>query len=111
MQRIPSTEVNHRMRQIRQFAASDGLVVLTSHDRPALVIMDVGRCLQLLYSAEQLMNLLAATNLVEIVRAVSAADTIGLSHHADWIKQALAELQDANDAKLKIRKIERSPSE
>jgi hypothetical protein len=48
---------------------------------------------------------------VEIVRAVSAADTIGLSHHADWIKQALAELQDANDAKLKIRKIERSPSE
>jgi len=111
MQRIPSTEVNHRMRQIRQSASSDGLVVLTSHDKPALVILDVGRCLQLLYGTEQLVKLLAANNLVEIVRAVSAADTIGLSRHADWIKQALTELQDADDAHLKIRKIERSPSE
>ena len=65
MQRIPSTEVNHRMRQIRQFASSDGLVVLTSHDKPALIILDVGRCLQLLYGAEQLVKLLAANNLVE----------------------------------------------
>ena len=111
MQRIPSTEVNHRMKQIRQSASSDGLVVLTSHDRPALVILDVGRCLQLLYSTEQLVKLLAANNLVEIVRAVSAADAIGLSRHADWIKQALAELQDADNANLKIRKIERSPGE
>jgi hypothetical protein len=111
MQRIPSTEVNHRMRQIRQSASSDGLVVLTSHDRPALVIMDIGRCLQLLYGTEQLVKLLATNNLVEIVRAVSAADTIGLSRHTDWIKQALTELQDADGAHLKIRGIERSPGE
>ncbi len=111
MQRIPSTEVNHRMRQIRQAAASDGLVVLTSHDKPVLVILDVNRCQQLLSGFEQLVKLLAASNLVEIVRAVSAADTIGVSRHADWIKQALAELQEADDAHLKIRKIERSPSE
>ncbi len=101
MQRIPSTEVNHRMRQIRQSASSDGLVVLTSHDRPALVVLDVGRCLQLLYGTEQLVKLLAANNLVEIVRAVSAADTIGLSCQSDWIKLALAELQDADGANLK----------
>ncbi len=111
MQRIPSTEVNHRMRQIRQSAANDGLVILTSHDRPALVILDVRRCVQLLYGAEQLVHLLAANNLVEIVRAVSTADTIGLSRHADWLKQALAELQEADGANLKIRKSERSPSE
>ena len=83
MQRSPSTEVNPRMRQIRQSAASDGLVVPTSHDRPGLVILDVSRCRQLLYGTEQLVKLLAANNLVEIVRAVSAADTIGLSRHAD----------------------------
>ncbi len=111
MQRIPSTEVNHRMRQIRQSASSDGLVVLTSHDRPVLVILDVGRCRQLLRGTEQLVKLLAASNLVEIVRAVSAADTIGLSHHAEWIKQALTDLQDAGGANLKTRGIERSPSE
>jgi hypothetical protein len=111
MQRIPSTEVNHRMRQIRQAASSDGLVVLTSYDRPALVILDVGRCRQLLYGTEQLVKLLAANNLVEIVWAVSAADTIGLSHHADWIKQALTELQDADGVHLKIRKIVHSPRE
>jgi hypothetical protein len=99
------------MKQVKQFTYHDGLVVLTSHDRPALVILDVGRCLQLLYGTEQLVKLLAANNLVEIVRAVSAADTIGLSRHADWIKQALTELQDADDTQLKIRKIERSPNE
>jgi hypothetical protein len=111
MQRIPSTEVNHRMKQIRQSASNDGLVVLTSHDKPALIILDVGHCQQLLRGAEQLVKLLAANNLVEIVRAVSAADTIGLSRHANWIKQALAELQEADGAHLKIREIERSPSE
>ncbi len=111
MQRIPSTEVNHRMRQIRQAASSDGLVVLTSHDRPVLVILDVGRCQQLLYGAELLLKLLAASNLVEIARTISAADTIGLSRHADWIQRALAELQDAGGTKMKIREIERSPSE
>lgn len=111
MQRIPSTEVNHRMRQIRQSAASEGLVVLTSHDRPVLVVLDVSRCRQLLDGAEQLVKLLAASNLVEIVRAVSAADTLGLSRHADWIKQAIVELQEADDAHLKIRKNERSPRE
>lgn len=105
-----TTEVNHRMRQIRQSAASDGLVALTSHDRPVSVILDVGRCRQLLYGTEQLAKLLAASDLLEIVRAVSAADTIGLSHHADLIKQALAELQEADGAKLKIREIKRSPS-
>jgi hypothetical protein len=111
MQRIPSTEVNHRMKQIRQSASNDGLVVLTSHDKPALIILDVRHCQQLLRGAEQLVKLLAANNLVEIVRAVSAADAIGLSRHADWIKQALAELQEADGAHLKIRKIERSPGE
>mgnify|MGYP000563169200 CR=1 FL=1 len=111
MLRIPSTEVNHRMKQIRQSASSDGLVVLTSHDKPALVILDVGHCLQLLYGTEQLVKLLAANNLVEIVRAVSVADTIGLSCHDDWVKRALAELQDAKGANLKTREIERSPSE
>jgi hypothetical protein len=99
------------MKQVKQFTYHDGLFVLTSHDRPALVILDVGRCLQLLYGTEQLVKLLAANNLVEIVRAVSAADTIGLSRHADWIEQALTELQDADDTQLKIRKIERSPNE
>ena len=64
MQRIPSTQVNYHMRQIRRSASSDGLVVLTSHDRPALVILDVGRCLQLLSGTEQLLKLLAANNLV-----------------------------------------------
>jgi hypothetical protein len=111
MQRIPSTEVNHRMRQIRQSAASDGLIVLTSHDKPALAILDVNRCLQLLCGAEQLVKLLAADNLAEIVRAVSAADALGLCCHADWIKQALAALQDADGIHLKIREIERSPSD
>jgi len=111
MQRLPSTEVNHRMKQIRQSVSHDGLVVLTSHDKPALFILEVGRCRQLLYGTEQLLKLLAASNLVEIGRAVSAADTIGLSRHADWIKRALAELQNADGAHLKIREIERSPSE
>ncbi len=45
------------------------------------------------------------------MRAVSAADTIGLSRDDDWIKRALAELQDADGANLKTRGIERSPSE
>ena len=99
------------MKQVKQFTYHDGLFVLTSHDRLALVILDVGRCLQLLYGTEQLVKLLAANNLVEIVRAVSAADTIGLGRHADWIKQALTELQEADGPHLKIREIERSPSE
>jgi len=111
MQRIPSTEVNHRMRQIRLSASNDGLVVLTSHDKPTLIVLDVERGRQLLCGADQLVKLLAANNLVEIVRAVSAADSIGLGRHADWIKRALTELQDADGATAKIREIERSPSE
>jgi hypothetical protein len=99
------------MKQIRRSASHDGLVVQTNHDKPALVILDVGRCRQLLYGTEQLVKLLAANNLVEIVRAVSAADMIGLSRHADWIKQALAEFQDTDGIHLKIREIERSPNE
>lgn len=85
--------------------------MLPSRDRPAFVILDVGCCLQLLDGTEQLVKLLAANNLVEIVRAVSAVDMIGISRHADWITQALAELHEVDGANLKIRKSERSPRE
>jgi hypothetical protein len=37
MQLIPLTEVNHRMKQIRQFTRSDGFDVPTNHDKPALI--------------------------------------------------------------------------
>jgi len=65
IQHIPLTEANRRMKQIREFTRREGLVVLTSHDKPALVVVDVDRCLRLLTGMEQLMQLLLAKNLVE----------------------------------------------
>jgi PHD/YefM family antitoxin component YafN of YafNO toxin-antitoxin module len=44
IQHIPLTQANRRMKQIRQFINSDGLVVLTSHDKPTLIVLDVERC-------------------------------------------------------------------
>ncbi len=79
IQRVALTEANRRMKQIRQFAHNDGLVVLTSHDRPALIVLEVERCQRLLEGAEQLVQLLAADNLMEVARAISAVDAIGLS--------------------------------
>jgi hypothetical protein len=111
MQRIPLTEVNHQMKQIRQFTRSDGLVVLTSHEKPALIVLDVERCLRLLCAAEQLAQLLVAGNLVEVVRAVSGADTMKLSSDHGWIKRALDGLKNGEDTSPKIRRIERSPGE
>ena len=92
IQHIPLTQANRRMKQIRQFMNSDGLVVLTSHDRPALIVLDVERCLRLLCSAEQLAQLLTAGNLVEAARAISAADANGLSNDRDWIRRGLEDL-------------------
>ena len=109
IQHIPLTEANRRMKQIRVFAHSEGLVVLTSHDKPALIVLDVERCLRLLTGVEQLRQLLLATNLVEAARAISAADAIGLSSDHEWAQRALNDLQQAEDASTKIRSFARSP--
>lgn len=111
IQHIPLTQANRRMKQIRQFMNSDGLVVLTSHDRPALIVLDVERCLRLLCSAEQLAQLLTAGNLVEAARAISAADANGLSNDRDWIRRGLEDLKPAEDACPKIRSFGRAPHE
>ncbi len=109
IQHIPLTEANRRMKQIREFAHSEGLVVLTSHDKPALVVLDVGRCLRLLSGVEQLMRLLIANNPVEAARAISAADAIGLSGDHGWLTCALEDLRHTEDANPKLRTFERSP--
>jgi hypothetical protein len=109
IQHIPLTQANRRMKQIRQFAQSDGLVVLTSHDKPTLIVFDVERCRRLLCGAEQLAQLLMASNQVEAARAISAADAIGLGRDRDWIKRTLEDLEPAEDARPKIRSFERSP--
>ena len=83
IQHIPLTQANRRMKQIRQFLNSDGLVVLTSHDRPALIVLDIERCLRLLCGAEQLAQLLTAGNLVEAAQAISVAEASGLSDDRD----------------------------
>ncbi len=109
IQHIPLTEANRRMKQIREFAHSAGLVVLTSHDKPALIVLDVERGLRLLSGVEQLMHLLLANNLVEAARAISAADAIGLSSDHEWTQRALKDLQPAEAAGAKMRSFERSP--
>ena len=111
IQHIPLTQANRRMKQIRQFTQSDGLVVLTSHDKPTLIVLNVERCRRLLCSAEHLVQLLAANSLVEAARVVSAADASGLSGDYDLIKCTLEDLQHTEDASPKIRRIERSPQE
>jgi hypothetical protein len=109
IQHIPLTQANRRMKQIRQFMNSDGLVVLTSHDKPTLIVLDVERCLQLLYGAEQLAQLLMASNVIEAAQAISAAGMIGLSGDRAWIKCALEDLQRNESVSQKIRRFERSP--
>ncbi len=111
IQHIPLTQANRRMKQIRQFMNNDGLVVLTSHDRPALIVLDVDRCLRLLCGAEQLVQLLAAHNLVEVAIAINAAGASNLSSDCDWIKRTLEELKSAGNAQPKIRSFERAPRE
>ena len=111
IQHIPLTQANRRMKQIRQFMNSDGLVVLTSHDKPTLIILDVEHGLRLLCGAEQLAQILAAGNLVEAARAISAADASGLSNDQEWIKRALNDLRSAAVAVTKIRSFKRAPRE
>ncbi len=97
IQYIPLTQANRRMKQIRQFMNSDGLVVLTSHDKPTLIVLDVERCWRLLCGAERLAQILAASNLVEAARAIGAADASGLCNDHDWIKRTLADLKSAEN--------------
>jgi hypothetical protein len=111
IQHIPLTEANRRMKQIREFAHSEGLVVLTSHEKPALIVLDVERGLRLLCGTEQLTQLLMASSLIEAARAISAADVSGLSDDYDWIKCTLEDLQHTEDARPKIRSFERAPRE
>ena len=98
IQCMPLTEVNRRMKQIRQFVQSAGLVVLTSHDKPALIILEVERGRRLLEGAEQLAHLLAADSPLDVARTICAADAIGLSGDYDWIKRALEDLRHAERA-------------
>jgi hypothetical protein len=109
IQHIPLTQANRRMKQIRQFMHTDGIVVLTSHDRPALIVLDVELCLRLLCNAEQMSQLLTAGNVIEAAQAISAADASGLSH--DWIKRTLEDLKFVEDARPKIHSLERAPHE
>jgi len=94
LQRIPLTEAARRLKQIRQIVQVQGLVVLTSHDKPVLIVVEVERGKQLLEGVQQLARLLAADNLLGFARAIGAADERQLGIEADWIKQALRDLQD-----------------
>jgi PHD/YefM family antitoxin component YafN of YafNO toxin-antitoxin module len=76
IQHILLTDANRRMEQIREFAHREGLVVLTSHDKPAAVVLDVNRCQRLLTGIEQLTQLLLANKLVEAAWAISAVDAL-----------------------------------
>ncbi|HTP07759.1 MAG TPA: hypothetical protein VMP08_05885 [Anaerolineae bacterium] len=111
IQHIPLTQANRRMKQIRQFIDQDGCIVLTSHDKPALIVVDVEHCCRLLCSAEQLVQILAASNLVEAAKAISTADTSGLRSDRDWLKRTLEELKSAANGQSKIRGFERTPRE
>ena len=111
IQHIPLTQANRRMKQIRQFMNADGLVVLTNHEKPALIVLDVERCLRLLCGAEQLAQLLTAGNLVEVARAVSAAGASEVVNDRDWISRTLADLKPAENAQPKMRSFERAPHE
>ena len=93
LQRLPLTEAARRLKQIRQIARAEGLVVLTSHDKPVLIVVEVERGKQLLEGVQQLARLLAADNLLGFARAIGAADERQLGIEADWIKQALRDLQ------------------
>jgi len=94
LQRIPLTEAARRLKQIRQIVQVQGLVVLTSHDKPVLIVVEVERGKQLLEGVQQLARLLAADNLLGFARAIGAADEQRLGVNADWIGQALTDLQD-----------------
>jgi hypothetical protein len=111
IQHISLTEANRRMKQIREFAHSEGLVVLTSHDKPTLIVLDVERGRRLLCGAEQLLQILAAGNLAEVARAISAADTSELSNDRDWMRRTLEELKSVANRQSKIRSFERTPRE
>ncbi len=108
---IPLTEANRRMKQIRELTHSEGLVVLTSHDKPVLVVVDVERCLRLLAGVEQLTQLLMANNLIEAARAISVANAIGLSSDQEWTQGALNDLWQAEEAGTKICTFDRYPSQ
>ncbi len=85
--------------------------MLTSHDKPALLVLDVEYGLRILSGMELLTQLLLAHNLTEAARAITADAAIGLSHDHDWIKCTLDDLRQAEDASTKIRTLERSPRE
>ena len=93
LQRLPLTEAARRLKQIRQIVQVQGLVVLTSHDKPVLIVIEVERGKRLFEGADQLAKLLAANNLLSFARAIGAADERQLGIEADWIKQALRDLQ------------------
>ena len=94
LQRIPLTEAARRLRQIRQIAQDQGVVVLTSHDKPVSMVIEIERGKRLLAGADQLAKLLTADNLLGFVRAIGATDERRLGFDADWIGQALVDLQD-----------------
>ena len=94
LHRVSLTEAARRLKQIRQIVQDQGLVVLTSHEKPVLLVVEVERGRQLLAGAEQLARLVAADNLLNAARAIGAADEWRLGVDVDWIRQALADLQD-----------------
>jgi hypothetical protein len=111
IQHIPLTQAIRRMKQIREFVNGDGLIVLTSHDKPTLIILDIEHCRRLLCGAEQLVQLLAASNLVEAAQAINTAEAIKLCDDGEWFRSALEDLQHTEDARPKMRRIQRSPHE
>jgi hypothetical protein len=110
IQRIPLTEATRRMKQVRQMAQEDGLVILTSHDKPALIVIEVERGRKLLNGAEQLVQLLAAASILEVAQAISGAAAVELSSDHDWIRRALEELRQLDGPQPKLRAIGRSPN-
>jgi hypothetical protein len=107
---MPVTEAARRMKQIRQLALDHGLVILTSHDKPALIVMEVERGQRLLNGAEQLLNLLAATSVIEVVQAISRLYAIEFGGDQEWIRQTLAEMNRADPLQTRIQTIVRSPT-
>ena len=78
---------------------------------PALIVLDIERCWRLPCGAEQLVQILAASNLVEAAKAIRAADASGLSSDRDWIKRTLEDLVPSADARPRLRSFERAPRE
>jgi len=97
--RIPLTEAARRLKQIRQIAQDQGVVVLTNHDKPVLIVVEVERGKRLLEGTDHLAKLLVADNLLSFARAISAADEQRPGIDVDWIKQALRDLQADERAK------------